>query len=109
MPICEYTYYKQEQEDSKITDPEIKELLNTVRNLLKLKKDSFIITQRFEITSLKGFSKDETKITYNFNTIKEPVYQIYYEVAPLEYQCINLGAYDKKIIMAYMYGMLYKH
>ena len=107
MPICEYTYY--DQEDSKITDPEIKQLLNAARGLLNLKKDSFIITERLEITSLKGFSKDTTKIAYNFNTIKEPVYQIYHEVAPLQYQCINLGAYDKKTIMAYMYGMLYKH
>lgn len=109
MPICEYTYYNQDQEDSKITDPEIKQLLNAARGLLNLKKDSFIITERIEVTSLKGFFKGTTKIAYNFNTVKEPVYQIYHEVAPLQYQCINLGAYDKKTIMAYMYGMLYKH
>ncbi len=38
MPICEYTYYNQDQEDSKITAPEIKQLLSAARGLLNLKK-----------------------------------------------------------------------
>ncbi len=71
---------------------------------LILKKDSFIITERIEVTSLKGFFKDTTKIAYNFNTIKEPVYQIYHEVAPLQYQCINCsGFYDSDV------NLLFKH